>query len=118
MEESQREYFLRQQLKAIQEELGEADEQQAELTELRAKLEEAKLPEEADNRRGASSTGFRGSLRGRRVRRHPHVPRVDPLVPLERDHEDDLDLKRQANPRRGSLRPGEGQGAHRRYLAV
>jgi ATP-dependent Lon protease len=48
MEQSQREYFLRQQLKAIQEELGEGDEQQAELAELRAQIEKAKLPEEAD----------------------------------------------------------------------
>ncbi|MGH3013023.1 MAG: endopeptidase La, partial [Gaiellaceae bacterium] len=48
MDKSQREYFLRQQLKAIQEELGETDEQQAEVAELRAQLEEAGLPEEAD----------------------------------------------------------------------
>jgi ATP-dependent Lon protease len=48
MENSQREYFLRQQLKAIQDELGEGDEQQAEIAELRAKIEEARLPEEAD----------------------------------------------------------------------
>ncbi len=48
MEHSQREYFLRQQLKAIQEELGEGDEQQAEISELRTQIEEAHLPEEAD----------------------------------------------------------------------
>jgi ATP-dependent Lon protease len=48
LESSQREYLLRQQLKAIQEELGEGDEQQAEVAELRAKIEEANLPEEAD----------------------------------------------------------------------
>ena len=48
MEHSQREYFLRQQLKAIQDELGEGDEQQAELSELRGQIEEAHLPEEAD----------------------------------------------------------------------
>jgi ATP-dependent Lon protease len=48
MEHSQREYFLRQQLKAIQEELGEGDDQQAEIAELRAQIEEAHLPEEAD----------------------------------------------------------------------
>jgi len=48
MESSQREYFLRQQLKAIQDELGEGDEQQVEIAELRAQIEEAKLPEEAD----------------------------------------------------------------------
>jgi ATP-dependent Lon protease len=46
MEKGQREFFLRQQLKAIQEELGEGDEQQAEFAELRARIEEAELPEE------------------------------------------------------------------------
>ena len=47
MDKGQREYFLRQQLKAIQEELGETDETQAEVTELRQRLDEAGLPEEA-----------------------------------------------------------------------
>ena len=39
LDKGQREYFLRQQLKAIQEELGEADEVQAEVNELRSQLE-------------------------------------------------------------------------------
>jgi ATP-dependent Lon protease len=47
IDKGQREYFLRQQLKAIQEELGEEDEQQAEINELRERLEEAGLPEDA-----------------------------------------------------------------------
>jgi ATP-dependent Lon protease len=47
IDKGQREYFLRQQLKAIQEELGEGDEQQAELNELRERIEEVGLPEEA-----------------------------------------------------------------------
>ena len=47
MESSQREYFLRQQLKAIQEELGEGDPEQAELKELRDRAEAVDLPEEA-----------------------------------------------------------------------
>ena len=46
MEKGQREFFLRQQLKAIQEELGEGDEQQAELAELRQQVEAKDLPEE------------------------------------------------------------------------
>ncbi len=45
---SQREYFLRQQLKAIRDELGEGDESDAELQQLRAEIEAAALPEEAD----------------------------------------------------------------------
>ncbi len=47
MEKGQREYFLRQQLKAIQEELGEGDDQQAEVNELRERLLELELPEDA-----------------------------------------------------------------------
>jgi ATP-dependent Lon protease len=47
MEKGQREYYLRQQLKAVQEELGEGDDQAAEVKELRKKLKQAKLPEEA-----------------------------------------------------------------------
>ncbi len=48
MEKTQREYFLREQLKAIQRELGEADEQQMEVEEFRKKIEEAGMPEEAE----------------------------------------------------------------------
>ena len=47
IDKGQREFFLRQQLKAIQEELGEGDEQQAEANELRQRIEEAGLPEHA-----------------------------------------------------------------------
>ncbi len=44
----QREYFLREQLKAIQKELGERDEQAVEVEEFRKKIEVAKMPEEAE----------------------------------------------------------------------
>ena len=47
MEKGQREYFLRQQLKAIQQELGEGDPEQAEATALRQRLAGVTLPEEA-----------------------------------------------------------------------
>jgi len=47
VDKGQREFFLRQQLKAIQEELGEGDEQQAEVNELRERVEGAGLPEGA-----------------------------------------------------------------------
>jgi ATP-dependent Lon protease len=46
MEKGQREFFLRQQLKAIQEELGEGDPEQAEVNELRARFAEMDLPED------------------------------------------------------------------------
>ena len=48
IEKVQREYFLREQLKAIQRELGESDEQAAEVEEFRQKIEAARMPEEAD----------------------------------------------------------------------
>ena len=47
MGKAQREYFLREQLKAIQRELGELDTEHAELSELRERIEKAGLPPEA-----------------------------------------------------------------------
>jgi ATP-dependent Lon protease len=47
MDKSQKEYYLRQQLKAIKEELGETDESQVEIEEYRAKIKEKNLPKEA-----------------------------------------------------------------------
>lgn len=49
MDKTQREYYLRKQLKAIREELGESDEATVEVDEYRAKIEAADLPEEAKN---------------------------------------------------------------------
>ncbi len=48
MEKVQREYYLREQLKAIQRELGEGDEQIAEAEAFRRKIAEAGMPEEAE----------------------------------------------------------------------
>src|SRR3989449_7544205 len=47
MGKAQREYFLREQLKAIQRELGELDSEHGELSELRERIEKAGLPPEA-----------------------------------------------------------------------
>ena len=47
VEKTQREYLLREQMKAIQKELGESNEQEAEVAELRGKIEAANMPEEA-----------------------------------------------------------------------
>lgn len=44
MDKTQRQYFLREQLKAIQKELGETDEQTAEIAELREQIQKAELP--------------------------------------------------------------------------
>ena len=47
IDKGQREYYLREQLRAIQQELGEGDEQQAEINELRERVDAADLPEQA-----------------------------------------------------------------------
>jgi ATP-dependent Lon protease len=45
MDKTQREYFLREQLKAIQKELGELDERAEEIAEFRKRIKDAKMPE-------------------------------------------------------------------------
>jgi len=47
---TQKEYFLREQLKAIQQELGVHDEQAAEMDELKAKIKAAKMPKEVNEK--------------------------------------------------------------------
>src|SRR5436190_1389257 len=46
MDRSQREFYLRQQMKAIQQELGEGNELQEEIQQYRAKIKKAKMPSE------------------------------------------------------------------------
>lgn len=48
IDKSQREYFLREQLKAIQKELGEIDERTEEISELRGEIEKSKMPEKVE----------------------------------------------------------------------
>ncbi|MCF6248038.1 MAG: endopeptidase La [Desulfobacula sp.] len=48
MDKRQREYYLRQQMKAIREELGDTDDDNVEINEYRTKIEEIRLPEEAN----------------------------------------------------------------------
>ncbi len=48
LDKTQREYVLREQLKAIKKELGEADERESEIQEFRKKIKDAKMSEEAE----------------------------------------------------------------------
>jgi len=48
IDKTQREYFLREQLKAIQKELGEIDEKTEEIMDLRKKIKKAKMPEKVE----------------------------------------------------------------------
>ncbi len=48
IDKTQREYFLREQLKAIQKELGEIDERAEEIRELKTKIEKSNMPEKTE----------------------------------------------------------------------
>ena len=50
MEKSQREYYLNEQMKAIQKELGDLGDEASELEELETKIAEAKMPKEAEKK--------------------------------------------------------------------
>lgn len=50
IDKSQRDYYLREQIRAIQEELGEEDETQKEITRYKSRITKAKLPKEAKER--------------------------------------------------------------------
>ena len=116
LEKGQREFFLRQQLKAIQEELGEGDPEQADSSELRERLDALELPEDVQKaadrelarlERLPSAAAEYGVIR----------TYLDWLatLPWGVTTPDDLDLDaRTPDPRRGPLRPREGEGADRR----
>ena len=76
MEKTQREYFLREQLKAIHRELGEGDPQQSEQADLRKQVDEAGMPEEVYTR----------ALR--EVERLPLIPPGSPEVGVVRTYVD------------------------------
>jgi ATP-dependent proteinase. Serine peptidase. MEROPS family S16 len=50
MEKTQKEYYLREQMKAIQKELGDKDEKTSEIEELREKIHTANLPKDAEEK--------------------------------------------------------------------
>ncbi len=97
IDKTQREYFLQEQLKAIQKELGELDTRQAESEELRKRIAEAKMPSEVE----AEAT--------RQLERMERIPQASPEYSVSRDliewlvslpwsvsTEDNLDIDRAA----------------------
>ena len=113
---NQREYFLREQLKAIQKELGEDDDQQKEIAELREKIDAAGMPEavlkEANRELDRLSRMPVAAAEYTVSRTYldwlvalPWNARTDEVIDLVQD---------QAHPRRGSLGPRQGEGPHPR----
>ncbi|HET8672706.1 MAG TPA: endopeptidase La [Thermoleophilaceae bacterium] len=95
VDQAQREYFLRQQLKAIQQELGETDESVAEANEMREQVEAADLPQHARE------------VADRELARFERLPPQSPehgvirgylewivALPWSKSTDDDLDLKK------------------------
>jgi ATP-dependent Lon protease len=74
VQQTQREYYLREQMKAIQKELGEQDETTRDAEELRQKIEAAGMPDEVKKEalKGARPAGAHVS-HGRRLRTHAQL---------------------------------------------
>ena len=87
MDKNQREYVLRQQLKAIQEELGETDETQAEVNELREPDRQGQ-PARRGGQAGPARAGpaVQATHRRGRIRGHPHLSGLDSLAALVGHH--------------------------------
>jgi len=95
MDKSQREFYLRQQMKAIQQELGEGNELQEEVEQYRAKIKQAKMPKEV--------TEEAERQLGRLERMHPDAAETATLrnyldwmvsLPWTKSTKDNLDLKK------------------------
>ena len=84
MNKEQRDYLLRQQMRAIQQELGEKGGEQAEAEQLRERLEKADLPEDVlkEAERELVAAGKAASRRAR-LQRDPHVSRLRARAALE-----------------------------------
>ena len=115
MEKSQREYYLNEQVKAIQKELGEGDEN-ADLEELEKKIKAASMSKEArrqgDGRAEEAEADVAdvGRSDGRaQLHRLAARPAVDKKSKISKDL-----ANAEQGARRRPLRPREGQGAHRR----
>jgi ATP-dependent Lon protease len=95
IDKSQREFYLRQQMKAIQQELGEGNEVQEEIELYRAKIKKAKMPEEVAEEAERQL--------GRLERMHPDAAETATLrnyldwivsLPWSKATKDNLDLKK------------------------
>ncbi len=116
MERSQREYYLNEQMKAIQKELGDSDEGHNEIEELKKRIDAAGLPKDAlakatcrAEQAQADVADVRGSDRGALVHRLAGAGAVEGP-----EQGASGSGARRRHSRRRSLRSGRGQGTHPR----
>ena len=111
----QRDYVLRQQMKAIQQELGENDPEKAEAAELRERFDKADLPDEV-RKEAERELGRFERMPGQSPERHmsAHVARIGDRVAVAQVHTtDNLDIAPRApGAERRPLRPERREGAH------
>ena len=116
LNKNQREYYLRQQLKAIQKELGEGDARSSEIEDLEKKIEAAKMPEDA--RKAADKELDRLKMIPPESAEHTVVRTyLDWLVSRALVGFDRRQSRYQAcalGARRGPFRSRKGQGTHPR----
>ncbi len=117
MEKTQREYYLNEQMKAIQKELGDEDGKD-ELAELEEKIKRTKLSKEAREKAQHEIKKLRQmspmSAEATVVRNYLDWLLVDPVEQEVQDQEGSG--ARRANSRRRSFRSGKGQGTDRRIF--
>jgi len=101
LDKGQREFVLRQQLRAIQEELGEGDDAQREVDELREQLDALPLPDAVQGCRPRAPPAGLDPGRITRARRGAQLPRVDRRAPVgRRRRRAHRSRARQGDPRR------------------
>ena len=113
---NQREYFLREQLKAIQKELGEGDDQTKEIEELTEKIEAAGMPElvRKEAQRELDRLAKMPVAAAEYTVSRTYLDWLVVAAVAEAHRRSDRPAEDQAGPRRRSLGPREGEGPHPR----
>ena len=110
---TQRDFFLREQMRAIQRELGESDPNAGEIRALREKIEQTPLPAEAKTGRHAGTgTAAADAPAAAEYAVTPALPGLDSEPALEKgDRGQARSGRGRAHSQRAALRPDEGQGS-------
>ena len=99
MEKAQKEYYLNEKMKAIQQELGRKDEKGNEIDDLKKKIEQARMPKDVEEKAQQGAEAARGDAadvgRGDRVAQLPRLAHRGALA-----QEDQGEPRPQARPRR------------------